>query len=444
MKKIFLFTILITFVSITTIWSSSRVSFVRPGSLMRISNFQPYNDNTLFSLALGSEITSVGNITSHSSSFAYNKTNVQGSSWGVSYTTLPYVGTDANEAHGNINYEFGYHFQKNIYNTGTSIITAGVHDILLSQETININDISIFINFINTLSSSNYTLTSLVGIGSGRMAFDPHTDVASTATSLGLYLGVKLNTPFLKDWGGVDFITEIIHQGLNIGLVIPITQEYTLSLGITHIENLSDFSNQADELNPQDLLGDGPALSIGFGIDIPKINQTKNIKIAQEYPLLFINGQVDSSLFHAGEYIYYLQDSLAIVTQEINNTSSENIKLKLDNQNYQDSLNSLILQTNINHNTQNAAMRHLSKSLRLYYQGDFKQALQEVEKAIDLQPNIAVAYARKGSIYYKLNQLDRATLNWNIALKLDPEYSEVRKMLNALAENKLRPASTQK
>ena len=80
----------------------------------------------------------------------------------------------------------------------------------------------------------------------------------------------------------------------------------------------------------------------------------------------------------------------------------------------------------------------------MYYQGEFKQALQEVEKAIDYQPNIAVAYARKGSIYYKLNQLDRATLNWNIALKLDPEYSEVRKMLNALAENKLRPASTQK
>ena len=37
--------------------------------------------------------------------------------------------------------------------------------------------------------------------------------------------------------------------------------------------------------------------------------------------------------------------------------------------------------------------------------------------------------------YYKLNQLDRATLNWNIALKLDPEYQEVREMLNALKNN---------
>ena len=82
-------------------------------------------------------------------------------------------------------------------------------------------------------------------------------------------------------------------------------------------------------------------------------------------------------------------------------------------------------------------MRYLSKSLRLYYQGEFKQALQKVEKAIELQPGIAVAYARKGSIYYKLNQIDRATLNWNIALKLDPEYDEVRDILEALKNNKL-------
>jgi len=87
-------------------------------------------------------------------------------------------------------------------------------------------------------------------------------------------------------------------------------------------------------------------------------------------------------------------------------------------------------------------MRHLSKSLRFYYQGDFQQALSEVDYAIKLQPSIAIAYARKGSIYYQLNQIDRATLNWNIALKLDPEYSEVREMLNALKDNKLRPVST--
>ena len=101
----------------------------------------------------------------------------------------------------------------------------------------------------------------------------------------------------------------------------------------------------------------------------------------------------------------------------------------------------MILKADIHNTTQNEAMRYLSRSLRLYYQGDFQQALTEVDSAIELQPTIAIAYARKGSIYYKLNQIDRATLNWNIALKLDPEYSEVREMLNALKQNKLRPVS---
>ena len=101
----------------------------------------------------------------------------------------------------------------------------------------------------------------------------------------------------------------------------------------------------------------------------------------------------------------------------------------------------MILNAELNSSTQNEAMRYMSRSLRLYYQGDFQQALSEIDNAIALQPNIAVAYARKGSIYYKLNQIDRATLNWNIALKLDPEYTEVRDMLNALKENKLRPVS---
>jgi tetratricopeptide (TPR) repeat protein len=154
-----------------------------------------------------------------------------------------------------------------------------------------------------------------------------------------------------------------------------------------------------------------------------------------------MNGAIDSSLYNAGEYIYFLQDSLEILKQQINNISATNVKLRLDNNNYQDSLNNLIFSSNINSTNQNAAMRHLSKSLRLYYQGDFTQALDAVEKAITLQPNTAMAYARKGSIYYKLNQLDRATLNWNIALKLDPEYQEVREMLNALKNNKLRPLS---
>ena len=415
---------------------------------MRISNFESYNDNSLFSLSLGSELTSIGRtIMSHSTSFAYNQTNIKGASWGFSYTMLPYTGIDEEESDINDAYEFGVHYQNRIYSSGRSAITAGVHDLLLSDDLININDLSFFINFSNTLSSENYVLTSVIGIGSGKIVSDPHTEITAgtdTAVTVGVYGALKLKTPFLKKWGGIDMVTEFVGKGIHLGLSIPFTREYTLSLGITNLQHINEFNNQAEtEVEDRSaLFANSPALCFGINVNIPKISQAQTKKIAQEYPLLFINGRVDSSLFNAGEYIYFLQDSLEILKQSINNVSAKNVELALNNNYYRDSLNSMILQTDINSTTQNEAMRHLSRSLRFYYQGDFQQALTEVDNAIKLQPSIAIAYARKGSIYYQLNQIDRATLNWNIALKLDPEYTEVREMLTALKDNKLRPVST--
>ena len=438
-KKTFLLFILI----FSLLSANSRVSFTRPGAFMRLSNIEQNSANTLFSISAGTEITSVGDILSHSSNFAYNKSYSSGLSWGLSYTMLPYAGIDPNEQNNDHGYEMGVHFQNQVYTTGRSSITFGIHDILVDNDLININDISFFINFSNSISSDMYTLTSLLGLGTGKKVYDPHIqENTDSLGSLGLYGGFKLNTPFLKQWGGMDFITEVVARSINIGFVFPITREYDFSVGITNFENLSSFSSQSSSNgDAQNLSGNSPAICFGLTAHIPKINSKKTQKIAQNYPVLFLNGRVDSSLYNAGEYIYSLQDSLEILKQEINNVASENVELQLNNHFFKDSLNNMILQTDINSSTQNAAMRHLSRSLRLYYQGDFQQALTEVDKAISLQPNIAIAYARKGSIYYKLNQIDRATLNWNISLKLDPEYSEVREMLNALKDNKLRPVS---
>tara|TARA_Y100001936_G_C16057737_1_gene662153 strand:- start:830 stop:2173 length:1344 start_codon:yes stop_codon:yes gene_type:complete len=442
-KKIY---ILIFMLLGSTCLSNSRISFIRPGALMRISNLDKKNQNDLFTITMGTEITSLGNIDSHSSGFAYNKTYMSGHSFGLSYIMLPYTGINSSEMYQTDD-EFGFHFQGPLYNTGRSTITGGIHDVLLSEDLINVKDISFFINFSNMMTSEEYTLTTLIGMGTGKLAYDPHAQTSNvsndSASTLGLYAAFKLNTPFLKHWGGMDFLTEVIAQGINIGFKFPITTEYELSLGITNIQNLGSFSNQSSE-NLEDrepLMEDAPALAFGLTAKIPKIRTKKSKKIAQDYPVLFIDGRVDSSLYNAGQYIYTLKDSMEILLQNINNVSANNVALELNNHFYKDSLNSMILEAKIQQSTQNEAMRHLSRSLRLYYQGDFQQALTEVDNAIELQPNIAVSYARKGSIYYKLNQIDRATLNWNVALKLDPEYTEVREMLNALKENKLRPVS---
>ena len=77
-------------------------------------------------------------------------------------------------------------------------------------------------------------------------------------------------------------------------------------------------------------------------------------------------------------------------------------------------------------------MQHMSRSLDRYYNEDYVFALSEVDKALEVFPDLAISYARKGSIYYKIGDLKRATINWNLALKLDPEYVEVKNILVAL------------
>ncbi|MGY8788325.1 MAG: hypothetical protein ACKVH5_08540, partial [Fidelibacterota bacterium] len=95
------------------------------------------------------------------------------------------------------------------------------------------------------------------------------------------------------------------------------------------------------------------------------------------------------------------------------------------------------LERQIDKSNNNIIMRHISRALRYFYAEEFREALTEIDKAIDVNPNIALAYARRGSIYYRLGDFQRATMNWNIALKLDPEFTEIHDLLRASKENRL-------
>ena len=67
-----------------------------------------------------------------------------------------------------------------------------------------------------------------------------------------------------------------------------------------------------------------------------------------------------------------------------------------------------------------------------------------LDKAIEINTNLSIAYARKGTIYYSMGETQKASINWNIALKLDPEYDEVRDILEALKNNRLKPADLER
>ena len=149
----------------------------------------------------------------------------------------------------------------------------------------------------------------------------------------------------------------------------------------------------------------------------------------------------DSTVAMANVAVETLRDSMALMNNEMRNLLVRLNAMEQNSKFLSDSLSSLKLETNVSEKNMNEALRHLSKSLRYFYAGDYREALKEVDLALELNPDLALAYARRGSIYYKLGDVQRATINWNLALRLDPEYTDVRNILKALNENKLKSAS---
>ena len=135
-----------------------------------------------------------------------------------------------------------------------------------------------------------------------------------------------------------------------------------------------------------------------------------------------------------------VSDSVRFVTFSLDNNEIEKTSLQQKIASIEDSLHQTHNQKQIDIKNFNKASRHISKALRLYYEQDYNKALVEIDRAIEINPNLALAYARKGVIYYRLGQMQSASINLNIALKLDPEYEEVREVLEALKEDKIKPA----
>ena len=293
---------------------------------------------------------------------------------------------------------------------------------------------SIFAVLTSRKTFDAYRLAVNVGVGSWKIQYDPHI-TNTNINGTGLFLGFNLNTPFLSRNGGMDLIVEYDGTGINMGTVIPFTNDYSMSIGMTHIDNLGEFGSESKLGDDYQILqADAPAFSIGL---------TMNIQTAPEVCLLDVAGYPDNITERELELlnqIAMLEDSLNLMNNENTLLSDNNLLLKHKVAIFMDSTRVFSLKEQANHSINNRVARHLTRCLRLFYQEDYRDALVEIDKAIDLNPNIALAYARRGSIYYKLGDLQRATMNWNIALKLDPEFEEIQELLLASKEERLQSA----
>ncbi len=426
-------------------WSQAvtRLSFSKPSYMMRIPVSSIYRTPYVFRTGFGTDIYGFADtLIAKGVFFESDLTNT----FKIGFTSVQGVSD-------NRPIEFGLHFQKRLFVYGDISFSMGVHDLVIRQGEkkldIDPKTLSIFGVISNEKQFENSNLYTYMGFGTGGLATAFGDDSSTTA---GVFAGILVHTNLMKDKGGVDFIGEFDGGGLNFATRIPLTQDYNLSLGVSNITFLYNFGAKNFSATPAK---ERPSLSIGVDFRIPRLKpeSTKRrvlegmvderSKMVMDLEEQFA-AKLDSTLKAADFEIAKLRDSLRVYELEIRYLNSQIALLRQKNAVLEDSVRSIKLAKYALEQNINLALKHLSNSLRYFYNGEYREALKEVEDAIALNPNLALAYARRGSIYYKLGDIDRATINWNLALKIDPEYDDVRNILRAMAENRLRAVGQSK
>ncbi len=476
---IVIFTLLLVGIGLST----SRVSFTRSGAMMNIPSGTNYLSTETFVVGAATDIYNFQQFNSSSSIYfsTYLTSNIN---LGFS------VGTVADPSNHIIdspisqipvsNYEipmeFGFHYHHRIYSFKDISISLGIQDLLFNSITGFQGDVaSAYSVFASERKFDRYQLNSYVGVGTGKIAadnflYDGSTIVVAGVDSAGnpasiletsysdyavdrnanVFLGFALKTPYFTKTGGMDFIAEYDGKGLNIGLKIPLSPRYIITAGIKNLDNMGDFGAQslAPDFPKENLHLNttSPAIHFGVALNLPKRGKTVIIPgslrrvgtSGREFAERMYREELDSSLVHFESAVGELRDSLRLMNYKVETLKNNKFLLEQKLSFLGDSTDALRLQKNISDYNQNLIMKHLSRSLKFYYEGDYISALNEAETAIELNPNLAVAYARRGSIYFQLGDIKRASINWNMALKLDPDYDEVREILRSVNESQVK------
>lgn len=441
--------LILSLMSLTAV-AQTALNYSRPGPMMHIPTSSLYNEPYLLRFGVATQSTRGLFETESWTRGAFLESDVT-RDFRIGLTGLQAASDD-----GNLN--VALHVQNRLLTYGETAVGIGVNDIsftLGSSDSTNLQEtvqnLSYYLLMSRENSFSDYTLKTYLGIGSGRYGsnfdkFDVSVDTTTGDTtrtpkdnSIGFFLGLLLNTNILADRGGLDFLLEWDGVGINAGVKIPLTEEYRINVGFSNIQNLPYLGEDGD--NP-------PGIGVGLDYFLPRVKSSSSkkrggIKISGVVTEDGIPTQtvIDSAWHKAQEQqLLILRDSLRMSSAEIEHLNRMVEQLEQRNQVLEDSVATLQLARHVSDAQINQALKHLSRSLRMFYNEEYEDALIEINEALEYNPNLALAYARRGSIYYKLNQIDRATINWNIALQIDPGYDEVRNILRALNENRLRSA----
>ena len=451
LKAFFLiFVMVITFNDMS--FAATRVAYTRPGLMMKIPFSTVGRSPYLFRTGFGTELHNFSPFNSTAGIFFDMEV---GRNFSLGFSSVQTADT-TNLANLDVStytppVEFGFHLQQRVFTYNDVSVSVGLQDIVFQNSesesglSLSPEQLSFFVVVSSAKQLGSYHLQTFLGFGTGGFGAQdslPTTD--STGAPAGVFAGFYLNTPFFNKWGGLDFVGEFDGIGINVGLRIPLTSDYRLNIGFTHIDKLPSWKIR--------YWSGHPALTVGFDMAVPRRARRVIGDISGPSPLMTDAGdmpvfddqfsdQFDSTIAMANFMVSSLRDSVVMVNNEMRNLMVRLSAMEQKSNFLEDSLKSFKLSSNVEGKNMNEAMRHLSRSLRYFYGGDYRASLQEVESALDLNPNLALAYARRGSIYYKLGDVQRATINWNLALRMDPEYDDVRNILKALHENRLKTTS---
>ena len=216
----FLF-VLIFFYNIGFVEANSRVSFSRPGDMIRIPSIDHSLLRKLLTINFSYEFLSSAQANSSFSIHTVSKSRFQ---YGISIVKPENPSNSA---------ELGFHFQKNMLVYGNVNFDIGVHDIFYRQGNYSTNgldtgDISFFAVLNSATVISDYSISTHLGLGTGKIAQDSQLYNPNPEQKIGAFLGFQFKTPFLNKYGGVTFLTEYDGMGLNWGLRFPILNLYQI------------------------------------------------------------------------------------------------------------------------------------------------------------------------------------------------------------------------
>ena len=430
-------------------FSNTRIAFSRPGTLIRMPLFNDTEAQSQYAIGLSNEFVNT-NTNNRAQSIYFHGISPDGIHYGIAYSTH----AQTNKEDSSPPSELSFHLNKKIYDAEKMQIIAGVNDILFTSSSD--HELSLSISLINkgTFIGKNkqYYLESGMGFGSGKINNDSHNHRDEIAHKARFFIGLNITTPLLEDRGGINFMLDFDGKGTHVGTKIPINPGLEINFALTNFQNMSKL-NKYQDVETKLIYSDSPGLAVGLNFALPS-KELKKVEL----------GTVDVE-FHAKDEACMITQTKALTSNPLsldedckdsalnqfvkdinNNFNTLNDSIKVKNQeiqfyettllenNYQinmlqDSINMQYLKHRISKSELNIAMKHLSQSLQYFYLEDYSSALNQVEEVINRFPSLAIAYARKGTIYYQMGDFQNATLNWNLALKYDPEYAEVQKML---------------